>query len=213
MVRMMRNAALVCILAALAAVGYTQGPPPGGGQGPNAGAMKAFQDKYKYTFQLTRFVGNIREIDQDKKYTLTADQATKVLAILKPLRGKPKMTQDQAKKTLTSLKKILTTKQLNAMARVKPRFGGGGQRPGGGGGNGNRPPGGGGNGNRPPGGGPPGGGGGGQHRFDPNAMKDFNPFYTNPKATDEFAKRGAKRWDEFFSALEKKAKGAKAGKK
>jgi uncharacterized membrane protein YgcG len=203
----MRIAVLICILAAITAVGYAQGPPPGGGQGPNAGAMKAFQDKYKYTFQLTRFVGNIREIDQDKKYTLTVAQASKVLAILKPLRSKPKMTQDQAKKTLTALKKIFTTKQLNAMARVKPRFGSG-QRPGGGG-NGN-------GGNRPPGGGPPGGGGGGgggQHRFDPNAMKDFNPFYVNPKATDEFAKRGAKRWNEFFDGLEKKAKPSKAGKK
>ena len=121
MIRMMRIAVLVCILAALTAVGYTQGPPPGGGQGPNAAAFKAFQDKHKYVFQLMRFVGNIREIDQDKKYTLTGDQAAKVLAILKPLRSKPKMTEDQAKKVLKHLKPIFTSKQLNAMARVKPK--------------------------------------------------------------------------------------------
>lgn len=154
------------------------------------GTQNSFREKYKYTFQLTQMVTHVGEIDKDKKYTLKPAQAKAILAVLKPLRTQPKLTQDQAKSVLIKLKKPLTAAQLNAMARIKPKFGqrrpGGGQ--GGPGGQGNRPP-------------------GGQRHFDPNAMKDFNPFYTKVDPKDTRAVERAKRWNDFFSALEKKAKG------
>ena len=42
--------------------------------------------------------------------------------------------------------------------------------------------------------------------MDPKAMEDFNPFHVDAKAKDEFAKRRAQRWNEFFSKLEQRAK-------
>ena len=42
--------------------------------------------------------------------------------------------------------------------------------------------------------------------FDPNAMKDFNPFYSKAGAGDPRAAERAKRFNEFFAGLEKKAK-------
>lgn len=173
--------ALVLVLAfAVMAVAQQQG----GGQ------FSAMREKYKYTFQLMTMVRHIQEIDKDKKYTLTSTQAKKVLAILTPWRAKPKMTQDQAKGIARDLKKVFTAAQLNAMARIKSHFG---QGPGG---------------NRPPGqGGPPSTGQSAQRRhFDPNAMKDFNPFYTKVAKGDTRAAERVKRWNEFFAALQKKAK-------
>jgi len=153
--------------------------------GPAAG----FREKYKYTFQLMQMVRHIGEMEKDKKYALTPAQAKKVLAVLKPLRSKPKLTQDQAKQALKDLKSALTAEQLNAMARMRTRF-----RPG------------------PPGGaGPRAGGQQPQRRWDPNAMKDFNPFYSKAKVDDPRAKERQKRWNEFFSKLEQKAKSGAAG--
>lgn len=166
-------------------------------QQQGGGQFAAMREKYKYTFQLMTMVRHIGDIDKDKKYTLTSSQAKQVLAILTPWRTKPKMTQDQAKDVMRKLKAVFTASQLNAMARIKPHFGQGpgqGGRPGG------------------PGQGPPAGGQGrppqGERRqFDPNAMKDFNPFYTKFAKGDTRAEERAKRWDEFFAALSKKAKG------
>ena len=147
-----------------------------------------FREKYKYTFQLMQMAGHMEEINKDKKYTLTSAQAKSVLAVLKPLRTQPKLTQDQAKSVLLKLKKPLTATQLNAMARIKPKVQQ--RRP-----SGQGAPGG--QGNRPP---------QGQRRFDANAMKDFNPFYTKVDPKDTHAVERAKRWNDFFAALEKKAK-------
>lgn len=162
-------------------------------QRPNAGAWTTMQEKYKYTFQLMQMVGHIGEIDKDKKYTLTPAQAKQVLDVLKPLRSKPKLTQDQAKKALKDLKKVFTAKQLNAIARIKPRIRQGqqGSNPRANAGARPRPE----AGNRNP-----------QRRFDPNAMKDFNPFYSKAPKDDQRAQARIKRWNEFFAALEKKAK-------
>jgi hypothetical protein len=180
-------AVLLVAIFAVTAVAQQQG---GGGQ------ASAMREKYKYTFQLMTMVRHIGEINKDKKYTLTPAQAKSVLAVLKPWRSKPKMTQDQAKGISKSLKKVFTADQLNAMARIKSHFGQGpgGHGPGGPGG---------------PGGQRAGGpnGQGGQRHFDPNAMKDFNPFYTKVAAGDKRAAERAKRWNEFFAALQKQAKG------
>ena len=154
------------------------------------GNQNSFRDKYKYTFQLTQMVTHIGEIDKDKKYTLKPAQAKAILAVLKPLRTQPKLTQDQAKTALVKLKKPLTATQLNAMARIKPKFGQ--HRPGGGpgGGQGQRPAG-----NQDQ-----------QRHFDPNAMKDFNPFYAKVDPKDTRAVERSKRWNDFFAALEKRVK-------
>jgi len=165
------------------------------GQGAGNGQSNPFQEKYKYTFQLMQMVRHIDQIDQDKKYTLTSAQAKSVLSVLKPLRKQPKLTQDQAKQTLKDLKKIFTADQLNAMARIKPMFRGG-----------NR--------SGASQGGPGGGGGDRSRRFNPDEMKDFNPFYVNPKAPKSGpGTRMSKRWDDFFNRLEKKANPSKPASK
>ena len=190
-------ASLLLVLLS-AAAGLAQGPggppPPMGGQG--GGQWSQMRERSKYTVQLMQMTRHIMEIDKDPKYTLTKAQAKKVLVVLQPLRKKPKLTQDEAKSTLKKLKPIFTVKQLNAMAKIKPPHRGPGMPGGGYGG---------------PGGGPPGGGQPGANRpsFDPNAMKDSNPFYSKVKAGDEFAARRAKRWNEFFTAMDNKAKGKK----
>ncbi|MDH7481237.1 MAG: hypothetical protein QHH26_04560 [Armatimonadota bacterium] len=180
----------ICLLVVFtAAVVCAQQQPSGANQ------FQAFREKHKYTFQLMQMVRHIGEINKDKKYTLTPEQAKKVLAVLKPLRSKPKLTQDEAKKALKDLKPIFTAAQLNAMARIKPKF------------EQHRGP-----------GGPP-GGPGEQQRRPPqnverrrpnlNAMKDFNPFYSKVPKGDERAAERVKRMNEFFAALEKKANSKK----
>lgn len=206
MVKLSRRIVLTGILMLFAAGSYAQQP----GGSSQAAQMR---EKYKYTFQLTSMVRHIGDIDKDPKYKLTPAQAKKVLAVLQPLRSKPKMTQDQAKAALKALKPIFTMTQLNAMARIPASPGG--RRQGGGmgmgGPGGGRPggPGGAPGGNRPGG---PGGSGGtaGRPGFDPNAMKDFNPFYAKAAPGDQFGARNAKRWNAFFTGLQARAKGGKA---
>ncbi len=175
---------LAVLLVAIFAVTAVAQQQQGGGQ------FSAIREKYKYTFQLMTMVRHIGEINKDKKYTLTPAQAKSVLAILKPWRTKPKMTQDQAKTVAKNLKKVFTASQLNAMARIKSHFGQG-PRPGGQGGD--RPR----NQN------------GGQHRFDPNRFKDVNPFYTKIDKNDPRSAERVKRWNEFFAGLEARAKAKK----
>jgi len=179
----MKRTTTILIALALAIIFATSalGQQQGGSQ------ANSFREKYKYTFQLMQMVTHIGEIDKDKKYTLKPAQAKAVLAVLKPLRTQPKLTQDQAKTVLIKLKKPLTAAQLNAMARIKPKVE---QR---------RPSGG-------QGGPPRQGGQQGQRHFDANAMKDFNPFYTKVDPKDTRAVERSKRWNDFFTALEKKAK-------
>lgn len=173
--------------------------------GNGSGPMAQFRNEHKFTFQLMQMVRKIGEIDQNPKYALKPAQAKKILGVLKPLRSKPTLTQDQAKTAIKKVQAVLTVDQLNAMARIKERPRGFGGGPGGGQGMGR--PGGGGFGG--PGMGAPGGRPGGQGnrpRMDASRMKNFNPFYKNPKAPAQgFAARGAKRMDTFFADLQKKA--------
>lgn len=180
------------LMLIVAAPSFAQGPA----QGPGGGQFAQFREKHKYTFQLTQMVRHIGEIDKDPKYTLSTSQAKQVIAVLQPLRTKPKLTQDQAKDALKGLKKAFTVNQLNAMARIKSRARTG-------------------QGQRPMGEGRPGADRAGQSarsRMDANAMKDFNPFYAKVSKTgagDEFAAQRAKRWNEFFTSLQNKANGKK----
>jgi hypothetical protein len=172
------------LVLATAAASFAQGP--GGG-----GQFAQFREKNKYTFQLMSMVRHIGEIDKDAKYRLSPDQARRVLKVLDPLRARPKMTQDQAKDALRSLKPIFNINQLNAMARIKPpQFGGGQRGQGGPGGQGMGRPGG--NGQRRP--------------MDMNAMKDFNPFYAKA-APGGFGAERAKRTQLFITTLHERAEG------
>jgi len=202
MAKASRLIAVAAVLAALIATSaLAQGPGSGGGQ------FGQFREQHKFTFQLMQMVRHVGEIDKDPKYALSPGQAKQVLGVLKPLRKKPRLTQDQAKQALKDLKKVFTVSQLNAMARIKPMPGAGRRGFGGGGPGGPGGPGGSG------GQGGPGGNMGNRPRMDANAMKDFNPFYKNPKASDDMSARRSKRWDQFVSDLEKKSKRAKAGGK
>jgi hypothetical protein len=157
----------------------------------------------------------INELDKDSATALTQPQAKQVLAVLKPWQTKPKMTQDDAKNVMKGVKKVLSTRQLNALSRVQDR--GPGSRGGPGGGGFGGPPGGGPGGGGfggPPGGGPPGGfranGGGGQggrRRFDPAAMKNFNPLLTKADPNNPMASRRVERNKRMFADLQARASG------
>lgn len=194
---MSRKLAFAAILTLLvASASFAQGP-----MGGQSGPFAQFREQHKFTFQLMQMAHHIGAINNDPKHTLSPAQAKQVLAVIKPLKTKPKLTQDQAKQALKNLKKIFKVDQLNAMAKIKapqrrPGMGGmaGQGGPGGPGGMG-RPGGMGSMGNRPP--------------MDPNAMKNFNPFYAKADKSAPRAMDRVKRMAGLFSGLESKAKGAK----
>jgi hypothetical protein len=232
---------MAVLALAMAAPRPAAAQAPGGGPGggsPGGGGMAAFQkfrEQHKYTFQLTRMLRGMNELDKDSATALTQPQAKSVLAVLKPWQTKPKMTQDDAKKVMKGIKAVLTSRQLNALSRVQDRGFGGGGRGGPGGGPGGGGPGGGGFGGPPgggpggggpggggfggppgggPGGGGPGGGGGrgGGRRFDPATMKNFNPLLTKADANSPFASRRVERNKRMFAALEARASGKSPAK-
>jgi len=167
----------------------------GNGAG-GANRFAQFRESHKYTFQLTRLAGNIGKLEEEKKAPLTPAQAKAVLAVLEPLRGKPKLTQDDAKVALKGLKAALNEQQLTEIGKMKEperRPGQGGQ-----GGPGMGP----GGGQRGPGQGP---GAGQPPAMNPDAMKNFNPF--NLPKDSPMGGRSAERWNKFFDALTKKAGG------
>jgi len=187
-----------------------QTPGPGGG---NTGARQEqfaqFQEQHKYTMQLSGLARNIGRMEREGQYKLTPAQAKQILEILQPLRTQPKLTQDEAKDTIRALQQVLTMDQRTEVAKLQAATPPGGNRRGGGaggpGGGAGRPGGNGGQG--APGAGSRGGPagsrqGGDRPRFDPEAMKDYNPF--NPASTGMGGQRAAGRWEEFFTALEAK---------
>lgn len=189
------------LLMVITAIAATAQPPPGAGGFQMTPEMqrrmeefRKWREAHKYTFQLTSTLRGLEMLDRDAKTKLTPAQAKKILAVLQPLRNKPKMTQDDAKKALKQIKAALTVNQLNALARFEAerrnRRGG----PQGG-------PGGGGMGMRP-------GGMGGPRPQMPNLsqMKDFNPFKPNPQM-GPFGQRAAEYWDHFFKGLQQRASG------
>ena len=163
-------------------------------QGPESGQFAQFREEHKYTFQLMQMVRHISEINKDPKYALTSAQAKQTLTVLKPLRSKSKLSQDQAKQALKDLKRVFDVGQLNAMAKIKTKSPFGGNRPGG----------------VRPGKGGPGGDSARPHmRMDPNTMKNFNPFYMKADSSNPRAAQMSKRWNDFFNALERQSKQTK----
>lgn len=199
--KLLRGMALVTLLLLLAAACFAQARKDD--------PMAQFREQHKFTFELTELAGRIAAIDKDSKHTLSAAQAKQVLAVLQPLRSKPKLTQDQAKAAVAGLTKICTADQLKAMAKIDPRLRAGQKRPDAGkpadGKPGVAKP----AGDRPPAGQRP-----NASRMDPKEMKDFNPFYVTKAAPgDQLAARRAQRWNDLFAALEKTAKTAPAAAK
>jgi hypothetical protein len=177
------------------------------------------------TFRLMRLPRQITEINMDSKTALTPAQAKKILSVVKPLRQKPHLNVEQTQKVIAQLDKILTPSQKEAITNLRPGFGRRmNGRPGAEGmNNGDRPrrARGDSNGDRPRGefgqaGGdrPRGEFGQGQSsgdrprmRWNPDAMKDFNPFYVKSAkgSSDRFTEMRAKHMNEFFAMLEKTA--------
>ncbi|MHB9129549.1 MAG: hypothetical protein ACYDBB_00480 [Armatimonadota bacterium] len=158
------------------------GQSSGGTGGAGGGRMSEFREAHKYTFQLSGLVRNIGRLEEDGKQALSKDQAKRLLVVLTPLKTKSKLTQDEAKETIKAVRAILSTAQRDEIAKMKPERQG---RRSGQGGEQQRPAG-----SRP--------------QFDPDAMKDFNPF--NPPKDSPMA-RGAERMQQFFDGLGKKANG------
>lgn len=198
---------LVMVVTAIAAVAQ---PPPGAGGFQMTPEMqkrmeefRKWREAHRYTFQLTSTLRGLEVLDRDAKTKLTPAQAKKILAVLQPLRNKPKLTQDEAKNALKQIKAVLTVNQLNALARYEADRrnrrggpgGGIGMRPGGMGGPGSAP------------GARPGGPGGARPQMpNPSQMKDFNPFKPNPQM-GPFGQRAAEYWDRFFKGLQQRASG------
>lgn len=178
---------------------------PGGRDLPRNPASNGDQSRRSgraQTVQLLGMVMRIMQIERSGEHVLTADQARRVLAILKPLRTKDKLTDGEAGKALDSLKNALTADQLKATADMGPRFSSG-RRPDQGGTSPTgmpRP-------DRPRPNGPTGPprAENGQRPAGPR-MLDFNPFASKAPAGNERANMMVKMMDEFFAGLEKKAK-------
>jgi hypothetical protein len=186
---------------------------PGGGPGGGGGmppAMQKFMEQTKYKRQMRQQLRAVAEINRNPNTALSPAQAKQLLAVLRPWTSKPKMTEEDAKGIMRSVKKVMTPRQLTALGNVKPQRGGGfgGGRPGGGPGG----PGGGGFGRAGgPGGGPGGpGGGGGGRRFDPArlaAMKDANFLSTKADPKDPRASRRVEANKRMIAMLEARARG------
>jgi hypothetical protein len=161
--------------------------------------MEQFRTDHKFTFLLTRLVGNIGRLDGETDTPLTQDQAKKILAQLEPLRKATSMNQDEAKDNIKKFQEILTSDQRDNIAKMKERkrrFNG----PGGGGGQG-------GGGQAGAGAGAAGGQGGNRQRGGGFKMEaNFNPFNTTGN------ERAAKRYEKLFSALQDRADGKPAVK-
>jgi hypothetical protein len=225
----MKKVVLSFTVALIAASAMAQ-PPGGGFGGPGGGApspemMKAFQEmqsireKRKNLSALSQSLRALPEFDKDASTKVTGDQAKKILALLKPWRSKPAMSDDEAQALNKKVTGVFTLPQIKKLATLSQRrgggggFGGGGGRPGGGGGGGfgggGGRPGGGGGGFGGGGGGRPGGGGGGN--FDPKKLveamkKPYNPLNPASLPDSPMKERQVKSFTETMTLLESRAK-------
>ena len=200
---------LLPILAAatLAGSAQAQGPGFGGPGGPGGfqmppAMMAKFQawrqwgTAHPNVMSLQRTLGAMADLEQDPRMKLTRPQAHAVLAVINRWKGKPALSDAQARQVSAQITAPLNPAQVQAIAMASR--GRGGRGPGGGGGFGGGRPGGPGGGRpggfgggRPGGpggfgGGRPGGPSGGGPRFDPAsfpAPRDYNPLNpaTNPR--------------------------------
>jgi hypothetical protein len=180
---------------------------PGGPGGPGGGMppeMQKLMEQMKYRRQMRGQLRAISEINRDPSTAVSPTQAKQLLAIVKPWTTRDKMSEEDAKGIMRSVKKIMTPRQLTAMGNVKqPQRGfGGGGRPGGGG------PGGPGGGFGRAGGGPGGPGGpGGARRFDPSRMKTANFLSTKTDPNNPGTSRRVESIKQMLTMLETRAHG------
>lgn len=203
-VKLVLAGALLALAVSVAA--QAPGGGPGGGGGPSP-QMQKYLAQNKYKMQMRQQIRAINEINRNPATALQPAQARQLLAILRPWTAKPKMTEEDAKGIMRSVKKVMTARQLTAMGNVKPQRMGGGRRPGGPGG------GPGGFSGRPPGGGPGGpraGGGPGGRRFDPSRMKDVNFLSTKPDPNNPRSSRRVEGNKRMIAMLEARARGGSA---
>jgi hypothetical protein len=188
---------------------------PGGFGGPGGGGMppqmQKLMEQMKYRRQMRDQLRAINEINRDPSTAVTPVEAKKLLVILKPWTTKDKMTEEQAKGIMRSVKGVMTPRQLTAMGNVRPQRGFGG-RPGGGPGGRPGAPGGPGGFAGRPGGGPggPGRGPGGGRGFNLARMKDANFLSTKSDPSSPFGSRRAEGNKRMLAMLEARAHGAKA---
>lgn len=169
---------------------------------------------------LMRMAFLIGALERSDKDALTPAQAKQVLVILRPLRSKPKLSNEESQQIAARLDRVFTKEQREAMANMTANSRGA-QRP-----DGERqgpPPGM--TAGRPPRDGSASGEDGVRRerprpdgpegrtgetrtvrRFDAEEMKDFNPFYTGGSEDDQLSRMQARRVDELFTALENRAK-------
>jgi hypothetical protein len=173
--------------------------------------------------QLRRQLRTLAELDRDPAVALSRPQAEQLLVLLKPWTTTSKMTEAEAGAIHRSVEKVLTPKQIKAIAQLQDqrdrRFngpGGPGAGPGGFPGPGNpyaSPPPGYPYDPRPPGdpyrSRPP-GGGAGPPRFDParvNAMRDANILSTKEDPDMPWTSRRVQANKRLIALLEARARG------
>ncbi|HAH87822.1 MAG TPA: hypothetical protein DCL60_10695 [Armatimonadetes bacterium] len=118
--------ALMVIVLAAAVLAQAPGQDAERPAGPGRGMPGQMRD----TFRLMQLPRQITELNKDAKTALTPAQAKAILSVLKPLRQKPTLTVEEAKKVSAQLDKIFTAEQKEAMANLRPGFGRGMNRPG-----------------------------------------------------------------------------------
>jgi hypothetical protein len=178
---------------------------PPGDESPPTVRERMAQNPVK--FQLRRELRALEEINRDPATAVSPAQAKQLLAVLEPWTMKQKMTEENAKAILRSVQKVMTPRQLNAMAQARPQrgaggFGGPGGRDGGWGRF--RGPG------RPEGAGWR-GGEGGPPRFDASrmrAMRDANILSTKENPDMPWSSQRAVANKRLIAMLEARARGS-----
>src|SRR5687768_16727932 len=127
-VKLVVAGALLALAVSVAAQVPGGAPGGGGGMPPQ---MQKYMAQNKYKMQMRQQIRALNEINRNPATALTSGQAKQLLTVLKPWTVKPKMTEEDAKGIMRSVKKVLTSRQLTAMGNVKPGRGFGGGRPGG----------------------------------------------------------------------------------
>lgn len=138
---------------------------PAAPQPPTDPAVEKLRAKYPGTVALVKSVMSVGALIRNRKFPFTANQASLLVAQLKPLADLQTLPQDDALKLSKNIEGSFTPDQQESLGAIHraptggPGGPGGGRFGGGRGGPGGGPPGAGGGGGRGPGGGPPGGGG------------------------------------------------------
>jgi hypothetical protein len=130
----MKKRILTMALSALISGAMLAGPVMAqGGSGFGGGGDRRAQTPKR---RLTRLLQNIEELEKAKKAPLTKPQAKTIVTVLSPWKAKTKMSDDEAKAIYGKVNGALTTKQKNEIDKIAAlarRTGGGGNWGGGGG--------------------------------------------------------------------------------